>query len=179
MHTINTADAKSAYLSDLPNFYPVKPAARSSYLPSVRERHVIADARNVQFDTNARVAGYLLQADVGPVTHGYLFSADLPPAQNFVHLKAMGIDHQKGFDLVRCAPGVAYVIVSYANHARERGLRLLKYHIGANPDYYANLARVLSSPWQEFQTMVDDLVCESENGRLERSKLWPFPTKKS
>lgn len=58
---------------------------------------------------------------------------------------------------MRSIAGVAYVIVTYASHARERGLRHLKDHIGANPDYYAARSLVLDNPWPHTQEMIDQL----------------------
>lgn len=122
-----------------------------------------ADRLGIQYVTSfpfapdCRVAGYLIKADIGPTSYGFLYGADLPPDENFVTFEAIGVDSRGGYDLVRSAAGVAYVIVTYASHARERGLSHLKYHIGANPDHYAARSLILANPWPHTQEMIDQL----------------------
>lgn len=109
------------------------------------------------FAPDARVTGYLIKADIGPTSYGFLYGADLPPGKNFVTFEAIGVDSRGGYEMVRTAAGVAYVIVTYAPHARERGLRHLKEHIGANPDHYAARSLILGNPWPHTQEMIDQL----------------------
>lgn len=109
------------------------------------------------FAPDARVAGYLIKADIGPTSYGFLYGADLPPSKNFVTFEAIGTDSRGGYDVVRSAAGVAYVIVTYASHARERGMNHLKEHIGANPDHYAARSLILGNPWPHSQEMIDQL----------------------
>lgn len=122
-----------------------------------------ADKLGIQYVTsfpfapNARIAGYLIKADIGPTSYGFLYGADLPLDENFVTFEAIGFDTRDGYDIVRSAAGVAYVIVTYASHARECGLGHLKAHIGANPDYYATRSLILDNPWPHSQAMIDQL----------------------
>lgn len=123
----------------------------------------LADKLGIQYVTSfpfapdARVAGYLIKADIGPTSYGFLYGADLPSGENFVTFEAIGVDSRGGYDIVRTAAGVAYVIVTYASHARERGLRHLKDHIGANPDHYAARSLILGNPWPHTQEMIDQI----------------------
>jgi hypothetical protein len=82
------------------------------------------------------VAGNLTKAVIGPTSYGFLNPAGLPPGAHFVTFEALGVDSCRGYKTVRTEAGVAYVIVTYASRARERGLDNSKDHIGANPDYY-------------------------------------------
>lgn len=109
------------------------------------------------FAPGVRFAGYLIKADIGPISYGSLHGADLPPDENFVTFEAIGVDARRGYDILRSAAGVAYVIVTYASHARERGLSHLKDHIGANPDHYAARSIILDNPWRHTQAMIDQL----------------------
>ncbi len=43
---------------------------------------------------------------------------------------------KNGYDLVKTADGHAYVVVSYADHAKDRGMANLKELIGVNPEYF-------------------------------------------
>jgi len=114
-------------------------------------------AKSFPFAPDARVAGYLTKADIGPTSYGFLHGADLPTGENFVTFEAIGVDARGGYDIVRSAAGVGYVIVTYALHARERGLGLLRDHIGANPDHYAARSLILGNPWPHTQEMINQL----------------------
>ena len=109
------------------------------------------------FAPEARVAGYLIEADIGPTSYGFLYGAEVPPNENFIRFEAIGFDSQGGYDIVRSADGVAYVIVLYASRARKQGLSLLKDHIAANPDHYAVRSLILNNPWPHAQEMIDQL----------------------
>ena len=124
------------------------------------ERDVLDFAWSFRFATDARVSGYLINADIGPTSYGHLYGADMPPGENFITFEAIGIDWRGGYDIVRTRSGVAYVIVTYTPHARERGLSLLKRHIGANPGHYAALSRILGEPWPYMQQMISHLHAE-------------------
>jgi len=124
---------------------------------SQAEQLGIQYVKSYPFAPDARVGGYLIQADIGPTSYGYLYGADLPPGDNYVTFEAIGVDSRGGYEMVRSAAGVAYVIVTYAAHARERGLKHLKDHIGANPDHYAARSLILGSPWPHTQEMIDQL----------------------
>lgn len=102
-------------------------------------------ARRKAFLPAARVAGFLVNADIGPISWGELHGADQQPGDEFVRFEAVGVDHRNGYELVRTADGAAYVVVTYADHAKVRGLTHLREHIAANPDWYA--ARVAAT-WQ-------------------------------
>lgn len=130
---------------------------QSSGEPSRAEQLGIQYVQSFPFAPDARVAGCLIKADIGPTSYGFLHGADLPPGKNFVTFEAIGVDSRGGYEMVRTAAGVAYVIVTYAPHARERGLRHLKDHIGANPDHYAARSLILASPWPHTQEMIDQL----------------------
>ncbi|MFC5550281.1 hypothetical protein [Massilia aerilata] len=125
--------------------------------PSQAEKLGIQYVQSFPFAPDARIAGCLTKADIGPTSYGFLHGADLPPGENFVTFEAIGVDSRGGYEIVRSAAGVAYVIVTYAPHARARGLHHLKDHIGANPDHYAARALILDSPWPHTQEMIDQL----------------------
>lgn len=124
---------------------------------SPAEKRGLDYVRSFPFAPDARISGYLIRADISPVSFGYLHGADLSADHSFVRFEAVGIDSRGGYDIVRSAIGVAYVIVTYAPHARMRGLHHLKDHIGANPDHYAARALILESPWPHTQEMIDQL----------------------
>ncbi|TDS73437.1 hypothetical protein [Comamonas sp. JUb58] len=100
------------------------------------EQNAICFAKRKRFLPDARVTGILINADIGPVCWGELHGADRPAGQEFVRFEAVGVDNRNGYDIVQTADGVAYVIVSFAAHAKARGLTLLKNHIAANRDWY-------------------------------------------
>lgn len=157
MHTVHEAVIE-------PALRPSQHAPRTSSTnqqadgePSLAEKLGIQYVQSFPFAPDARVAGCLTKADIGPTSYGFVHGADLPPGENFVTFEAIGIDSRGGYELVRSAAGVAYVIVTYAPNARERGLRLLKDHIGANPDFYAALSLNLNLPWKHTQEMIDQL----------------------
>jgi hypothetical protein len=95
-------------------------------------------AKNQFFLPNARVGGVLVNADIGPISYGELHGADLPEGHRFVRFEAVGTDSRNGYDLVRTVDGLAYAIVTFSDHAKERGMDHLKKHIAANPDWYEN-----------------------------------------
>lgn len=88
------------------------------------------------FLPDARVAGVLVDADIGPISYGKLYGADRPAGQEFIRFQAVGTDHRNGYDIVRSASGKAYAIVTYASHAMDRKMQHLKEHIAANQDWY-------------------------------------------
>lgn len=157
MHIIHEAVIESAQ----------QPNQAAPKIPTLSEQSSTelsqADQLGIQYVTafpfapDARVAGYLIKADIGPTSYGFLYGTDLPPDKNFVTFEAIGVDSRGGYDMVRSAAGVAYVIVTYASHARERGLGHLKDHIGANPDHYAARSLILDNPWTHTQEMIDQL----------------------
>lgn len=132
------------------------PGLQPTGLTSV-EQLGLACARKFRFAPDARINGLLLRADIGPISYGHLHGNDLPVESNFVKFEAIGVDHRGGYDIVRSAAGVAFVIVTYAPHALERRLSLLQEHIGANPDHYAVRSLILGTPWSHGQAMIDHL----------------------
>lgn len=114
-------------------------------------------ARTISFPADARVAGFLLDADIGPMSYGMLYNVDQGDEGEFVQVDVIGIDHCEGYDIVRAATGVAYAIVAYAPHAEERGFTHLKEHISVNADYYAARALSAAAPWLHAKPMVDHL----------------------
>lgn len=105
----------------------------------------LAFFKRKRFSAQARVAGFLVNADIGPICWGDLHGAGRQDGEEFVRFEAVSVDHRNGCDLVKTADGVAYVIVSYADHAKARGLTHLRDHIAANPTWYE--ARVAAT-WQ-------------------------------
>ena len=144
-----------------------QPSQAAQKIPALTEQSSSelsqADHLGIQYATSfpfapgAQVAAYLIKADIGPISYGHLYGTDLAPGANFVTFEAIGVDLRRGYDIVRTAAGVAYVIVTYASHARERGLSHLREHIGANPDHYAARSFILSDPWPHTQQMIDQL----------------------
>lgn len=128
--------------------------------PALRlaERRKLNYARTFPFPDEVRVAGFLLAADVGPMSYGLLYGRSLGNEQSFVQFDAIGIDHCAGYDIVRTSAGVAYVIAGYAPHALERGMSHLKEHIAVNADWYAARALTLASPWLHSQAMIEHLA---------------------
>jgi hypothetical protein len=110
------------------------------------------------FAHEARVAGCLIKAEIGPISHGYLYGTELENDERFVTFEPIGFDTSGGYDIVRSATSVAYVIVTYASHARDRGMNDLKDHIETHPDSYAVRALILRNPWPHTQAMIDRLV---------------------
>jgi hypothetical protein len=149
--------AISTIATDLASRTSATTKKQSSAVISLTEQRGLDYVRTFPFAPDARVAGFLTQADIGPTSFGQLHGTDLPDGANFVKFEAIGIDSRGGYDIVRSGAGVAYVIVSYAAHARERGLSHLKNHIGANPDHYAARALILASPWPHTGAMIDQL----------------------
>lgn len=58
---------------------------------------------------------------------------------------------------MRSSASVAYVIVTYGTHARERGLRPLKNYIGTNPYHYAARSLIRGNRWPHKLAMIDQL----------------------
>jgi hypothetical protein len=96
-------------------------------------------ARAVQFPAAARVRGFLIQADVSAGTsYGYVYGVDGYEDGQFIQFPTLGAGSVGGYETVVTAQGV-FVILSYAEHAAERGLTQLLAHLAANPGYYATL----------------------------------------
>lgn len=94
------------------------------------------------FAPDAHVLGVLTDADIGPISYGTLFGNDSVATNGeFIRFTAVGTDNRNGYDIVKAATGHAFAIVTYAEHARERGLAHLKAHIRCNPDCYAQADR--------------------------------------
>lgn len=93
-------------------------------------------AKSCAFLPDARVAGFLLDADIGDICFGTLHGTDRPFDDMFVRFEAVGLDNRNGYDLVKTADGVAYVIVGYSDHAKDRGVSHLQEHIRVNTDFY-------------------------------------------
>lgn len=151
------AEAQSNYPLDLAHLrYPTTPPL-SNTLTAAGDGCDLSCAHSVAFPPEARVAGLLLEADIGPISYGMLYSAAPGTKGGFVRVDVIGIDHYAGYDIIRAATGVAYAIVGYACHAQDRGLSHLKEHISVNSDWYA--ARPLSAavPWLHAKPMVEHL----------------------
>lgn len=157
MHITQETGARSPQQSVYAKSHTPARTAKSDGELSQAERISLDHVQSRRFATAARVGGYLLRADIGPNSFGFLYGADLPLGENFVSFEAIGFDSRGGYDLVRSASGLAYVIVTYALHARERGLDHLASHIGANPDHYAARSLILGKPWPHTQAMIDQL----------------------
>ena len=157
MHNGHEAATKSPTQPNQASSKTLAVAQQSNSDISQAEQLGIDYVRSFPFPPHARVAGYLLNADIGPISYGFLHGADPQRGENFVTFQAIGVDSGGGYDLVRTAAGVAYVIVTYASHARERGLDHLKNHIQANPDHYAVRSLILGSPWPHTEVMIDQI----------------------
>lgn len=157
MHLDHDAGTASATLPHLVQSSTAISQQQSNDGLSPAEQLGIEYVASFPFASDARVAGYLIKADIGPTSYGHLFGFDLPPDRNFVKFEAIGVDTRGGYEIVRSAAGVAFVIVTYAAHARDRGLSHLREHIGANPDYYAARSLALRTPWKHTQEMIDQL----------------------
>ena len=83
-------------------------------------------AKTLPFMVEAKVRGFLLQADIGPICYGYVYGCAIYPEGTFIRFAANGTDDQQGFNLVRSIYGGAFVIISFASHALEAGLSRLE-----------------------------------------------------
>jgi len=101
------------------------------------EQQAISVAKRARFLPDARVVGVLVNADIGPVCWGELHGADRPNGQEFVRFEAVGTDNRNGYDIVKTADGVAYAIVSFSAHAKDRGMAHLQSHLAVNKGWYA------------------------------------------
>lgn len=129
----------------------------TSASPAISVAADFSAARCCQFPPGARVIGYLLDADIGPTSYGQLYGIGSDTADQFVQFDVVGFDHHAGYDIVRASTGVAYVIVTYACHAQDRGLSHLKEHIAANADWYAARSLNVAVPWIHSGPMVEHL----------------------
>lgn len=163
------AEAQSNYSLDLalPR-YPTTPPL-SNTLIAAGDLGDLSSARTASFPLEARVAGFLLDADIGPTSYGVLYSIAPGKQGEFVHVDVIGIDHYAGYDIIRAAAGVAYAIVEYAGHAQERGLSHLKEHIAVNADWYAARSLSAAVPWLHAKPMVKHLE-DSWRRRLSQLK---------
>lgn len=103
-------------------------------------------AHRLVFPPDARVAGVLVNADIAPVSFGDLYRPGNPKGAACTCFDAVGTENRDGYDLVRSSDGEAYVIVTYADHAKDRGLSHLKAHIKANPAWYAGRLSAWNQP---------------------------------
>jgi hypothetical protein len=102
MHIIHEAVTESAQ-------QPAKAAPKTTVLTerssselSLADQLVIQYVQSFLFAPDARVAGYLIKADIGPTSYGFLHGADLPPDENFVTFEAIGVDARGA--TTSCAP---------------------------------------------------------------------------
>ena len=96
-------------------------------------------ARIAPFPADARVRGFLIQADVSAGTsYGYAYGTDGYEDGQFIQFPTLGAGAVEGYETVVTARG-AFVILSYADYCAARGLSQLQAHIAANPEYYAAL----------------------------------------
>lgn len=98
--------------------------------------HAVNYAKSCRFLPDARVAGFLTDADIGHICYGTLHGADRPPEDMFVRFEAVGLDSRGGYDVVKTADGHAYIIVSFAKDAKARGVSMLREHMQINQDFY-------------------------------------------
>lgn len=134
------------------------PTSRSTCAsPAISEAADLSAARCCQFPPGARVAGFLLDADIGPTSYGQLYGIGSDAVDQFVQLDVVGFDSCAGYEMVRASSGVAYVIVTYASHAQDRGMSHLKEHIAVNADWYAARSLNSASPWVHSGPMVEHL----------------------
>lgn len=163
------AEAQSKYPLDLSLLrYPTTPPLSNTLIAACGQDD-LSSARTASFPSKARVAGFLLNADIGPTSYGVLYSIAPGEQGEFVQVDVIGIDHYAGHDIIRVAAGVAYAIVGYAGHAQERGLSHLKEHIAVNADWYAARSLSAAVPWLHAEPMVKHLEA-SWRGRLSQLK---------
>lgn len=103
----------------------------------------IAYANSQHFNIEGvRVVGVLVNADIAAGTcYGDLYYGDRAPGDEFFSFKAVGADKRNGYNIVIAEGGVGHVIVTFAEHAKARGMDQLKAHIAFNPEHYAELRR--------------------------------------
>lgn len=95
-------------------------------------------AKSQFFAPDARVTGYLVEAQIGQICYGFLHGADLPEGENFVCFEAVGTDNRNGYNIVQTADGVAYAIITTAEHPHmDCSINALKAHIACNKEWYA------------------------------------------
>ncbi|MFP3637691.1 hypothetical protein [Paraburkholderia sp. SIMBA_054] len=124
------------------------PKGDSAGVATADELRCLEYARSTVFRPDANIRGFLLKADIGPISFGHVYGDDSRESGEFCRFTAIGVDSRVGYEIVRVAEGGAYCIVSYADYAKDRGLRFLREHIAANPDHYAALA----AKWSESAT---------------------------
>ena len=82
-----------------------------------------------------RVVGVLVNADIAAgMCYGDLHHGDRPTGDEFVSFKPLGVDKRNGYNIVVSESGIGHVIVSFADHAKARGMGQLKAHIAYNPE---------------------------------------------
>lgn len=149
------AEAQSNHPVDLALLRYLTTPPPSNALIAAGDGCDLSCARSVSFPPEARVAGLLLEADIGPTSYGVLYSNLTSEKGEFVRVDVIGIDHYAGYDIIRAATGVAYVIVGYACHAHGRRLSHLIEHISVNADWYAARALSAAVPWLHAAPMVE------------------------
>lgn len=73
-------DPRSTCQRGLAKCSPAKAAEQSDFEPSSAEKLGLEYVQSIPFAEDARVGGYLVQADVRPITYGYLYGANPPEA---------------------------------------------------------------------------------------------------
>lgn len=107
----------------------------------VKTSAAVRHALKQVFAPEANVLGVLIEADIGPISFGFLYGNDsVAQDGEFICFKAVGTDNRNGYDIVKTAAGHSFVVVTYAEHARARGLSFLQAHIRCNPAYYSAIA---------------------------------------
>lgn len=98
-------------------------------------------ARSQHFSIEGvRVVGVLVNADIAAgMCYGDLYHGDRPAGYEFVSFAAVGADNRNGYNIVIAEGGIGHVIVTFAEHAKIRGMGQLKAHIACNPKYYSEL----------------------------------------
>lgn len=140
-----------------PALLPSPTSLSTCATPAISVATDLSVARCCQFPPCARVIGFLLDADIGPTSYGQLYGIDSDTADQFVQFDVVGFDRWAGYNIVRASSGVAYVIVTYACHAQDRGMSHLKEHIAANADWYAARSLNVALPWVHSGPMVEHL----------------------
>lgn len=93
-----------------------------------------------------RVIGVLVNADIAAgACYGELYHGDRAPGDEFVRFKAVGAENRNGYEIVITEGGIAHIIVSFAEHANDRGMRQLRAHIAANKEYYAEIRKLAAA----------------------------------
>lgn len=125
-------------------------------------QRAIEYAKSKIFLPDANVCGFLVEADINPISYGRIYGSDRWQESQFIQFAAIGTDNRNGYDIVKTEEGKSYAIVAYAEHAKERGLSSLRNHIAMNKEHYASKQSCASN--EKTNTL--------EDNEAELRKMW-------